>query len=299
MTGLARRASPSVFDHDSTTSGAWAISAPAGVTAGDLLVMKAGGIGTFTWSSGGPTGWALLKDEASNVNVHGTMWAKIATGSDSYSITPSVGVKGGATVEAYTGADAGVLVEAVASGVSTGVASVVPSLLTTLDDQWLSYMTISRHPTGAVRTLSTSDGSDTELHDHGTSSGPTNDHTFGSWDSNRALAHGTQARTVTISTSTESQFAWVAASLRPLGSASGALSAFELDAPAAAAALLGGLSAFELTAPAPSSGKAGGLSGFFLAAPLPTGHPGNSGIYVFDGEAWAAATLNVYGDDGW
>lgn len=294
---LGRRSS-STFAHDTTTAGAWAITAPAGVTAGDLLVMKVAGIGTFTWSTP-PAGWALIKDEASNVNAHATMWAKIATGSDSYSITPSAGVKGGATVEAYTGGDAGVLIEAATSGVSTGVASVTPSVTTTLDDQWMTYAVIGRHPTGAARTLTTSDGSDTELYDHGTSSGPTNDSTFGSYDSNRALAHGVLSRTVTISTSTESQFAWVAASIRPVGSFSGALSAFDLLAPQAAPELLGGLSAFSLTGPAPSAGKAGGLSGFFLAAPAPAGGPTDSGIYLFNGTTWEAAHVYVYGDDGW
>jgi hypothetical protein len=286
---IARRASPSTFPHDTTASGTWAISAPAGVTAGDLLVMKAGGIGTFTWT--GPTGWTLIVDEASNSNVHVTMWAKIATGSDSYSITPSVGVKGGATVECYTGIDGAVLIEAAAHGVATAVASVVPSLVTTLDGQWLTYATISRHPTGAVRTLSTSDGSDTELYDHGTSSGPTNDSTFGSYDSNRALAHGTLSRTVTISTSTESQFAWVAASIRPAGSG--------LDAPESAPELLGGLSGFSLSGPAPSSGKAGGLSGFYAVASLPAGGAPDSGIYVFNGTTWQAATISVYDGESW
>lgn len=294
---IARRASPSTFAHDTATAGAWAVSAPAGVTAGDLLVMKAGAIGTFTWT--GPSGWTQLVEEASNANLRVTMWAKIATGSDSYSITPSVGVRGAASVECYTGIDSDVLVEAVAHAVSTNVSSVSPTLDTTIDGQWLTYATVSRHPTGTARTLTTSDGSDTELYDHGTGAGPTNDVTFGSYDSGRALTAGTQARTVTISTSTEAIFAWVAASIRLAGSAAGLVSALSLDAPTELPPPRGLVSALSLSAPAPSAGKAGIVSALFLAAPTATGVPGNSGIWVFNGEAWEPTTVKVYGDGGW
>lgn len=294
---IARRSSPSTFTHDSTTSGAWAISAPAGVTAGDLLVMKAGAIGSFTWT--GPTGWTLAVDEASNVNTHVTIWVKYATGSDSYSITPSSGVKGSATVEAYTGHDPNVPIEVVAHGVSTSVASVVAALTTTVDNCWISYATVSRHPTGAVRTLTTSDGSDTELLDHGTSSGPTSDVTFGSYDSNRALTHGSQSRTVTISTSTEQQFAWAAIAIRPAGAQSGALVRGELDAPTALPPLRGALVEASVTAPAPAGGKSGGIVALSLQAGLPPGSVGPSGVYVLSGGVWTPVAIRTFLNGSW
>lgn len=295
---LARRASPSTFTHDTTSSGAWAISAPAGVTAGDILVMKAGAIGSFTWT--GPTGWTLLADEASNANAHVTIWGKVATGSDVYSITPSIGVKGSATVEAYTGGDVNVPFEVAAHGVSTSVASVVAALTTTVDNDWVSYATVTRHATtGGAKTLSTSDGSDLELLDHATSTGPTSDVVFGSYDSARALAAGAQSRTVTISTGTEQQFAWAMVAIRPAGAPSGALIRAELDAPSALPPLRGALVGLSLTAPAPSSGKSGGIVALSLSAPQPAGNVGPSGVYGLAGGSWSPIGIHTLVNSEW
>jgi hypothetical protein len=294
---LARRSSPSTFTHDTTSTGAWAISAPAGVTAGDILVMKAGAIGSFTWT--GPTGWTLAVDEASNSNVHVTIWVKVATGSDSYSITPSIGVKGSATVEAYTGGDVNVPIEAVAHGVATTVGSVVAALTTTVTGDWVSYATVSRHPTAAAKTLTTSDGSDLELLDHGTSAGPTSDVTFGSYDSNRALTAGAQSRTITVNTGTEQQFAWAMVAIRPAGAPSGALVNIELDAPTALPPLRGALIAMSLTAPAPSAGKSGGIIALSLTAPQPAGSSGPSGVYSLAGGAWSPVGIHTLVNGEW
>jgi hypothetical protein len=228
-----------------------------------------------------------------------TIWGKVATGSDSYSITPSAGVKGSATVEAYTGGDVNVPFEVVAHGVGTTVASVVAALTTTVDNDWVSYATVSRHPTAAAKTLTTSDGSDTELLDHGTSAGPTSDVTFGSYDSNRALSAGAQSRTVTINTGTEQQFAWGMVAIRPAGAPSGALISTELDAPTALPPLRGALVEIALTAPAPSSGKSGAIVALSLAAPQPAGSSGPSGVYSLAGGAWSPVVIHTLVHGEW
>jgi hypothetical protein len=284
------------LNHDSGATGGWTVTKPAGTAAGHVLVAIVAAIGasvTFT----PPSGWTLIGSETTNTNINLSAYVKVAGGSEpsNYTWTPSIGVKGFATISAYDGVDTTNPIDSAASNTVTSSATVAPADTIAGTGCWLITAAVGRHNFAAARTWSTSDGSDSSRYSHGSATGSGFDYTGGVFDSNRALTSGSASRTLTTSTSTENAASWWAIALAP--AASGALQGrvyqAGVSAPAAAAAILGRVYRAFLAAAAPSGGLTGRVYKASLIPPLATGAAGQSGFYVRKSGNLSAAQVFV------
>jgi hypothetical protein len=289
--------SKSLFPHDTGATGAWSITAPAGIADDDLLLAFVGAIGTSVTFSG-LSGWTLLAAETSNANMNLSCYYKVASSeSGPYSVTPSIGAKGAAWIGAYTGVDTSTPIDAHANGLVLSSTTAPPAATLVTSGSWLATCGFGRHPF-ANHSMTTSDGSDTERDDHGSTSGSGSDYVIGVYDSNRALTSGSNGRTLTASGS-ENQFGWHAVALRPAGAAlTGRLYRAELIVPPAVPALRGRLYRAALRVPAASGGLTGRL--YRAALRVPTGGvvSGKSGVYAaVDGGLGNVAVYAVVGGE--
>jgi hypothetical protein len=284
-------------DHDGASGTTFVPSKPAGVVSGDYMLAWVEAIGTSLTVSSAPSGWTLIQSETGNANILSVLYAKVAGGSEpsSYTWTLSNSVKGRVTISAYTGVDNTTPIDATAHGTaSLNVTTAPPAVTATLTGDWLVYSAFGRHSfAGAAQSFSTSGGSDSLRHGHGSNAGAGFDVTHAVWDSNTTVSSGALSRTVTAS-GTENAIAWHAVALKSAaGTPTARVYQSMLNAPQAAPALRGRVYQSYLVAGAPSGGKTARVYQSYLVAPLASGHPGPSGMYILAGGAWHEMAVYV------
>lgn len=134
---------PTVVDSANTnvSSGATAISMPASIVAGNLLLMFAG----INIASGSPTissGWTAVGNTSNGPNLSLHVWAKVAAGGDTATITVPSSSPGGVTTYQISGWD-GVIADIGYAGAAVS-APVNPPALTmasTKDFLWFAAAT--------------------------------------------------------------------------------------------------------------------------------------------------------------
>lgn len=290
-------------DHDSASGTSFIPAKPTGVVSGDYMLAWVEAIGTSLTVSSAPSGWTLVQSETGNANILSALYAKVAGGSEpsTYTWTLSNSVKGRVTISAYSGVDNSTPIDASAHGTAgLNVTTAPPAVTGTHTGDWLVYSAFGRHSfAGVAQSFSTSGGSDSLRHGHGSNAGSGFDVTAGVWDSNTTVSSGSNSRTVTAS-ATENAIAWHAIVLKSaVGTPTGRVYQAFLTAPQAAPALRGRVYQSYLQAPASSGGKTGRVYQSYLLAPLPAGHPGPSGIWVFKNGAWTSAVPYVLKNGSW
>lgn len=281
------RVQDAAFDHDTGSTGAWTVTLGGAPTSGNVLYAVTAVIGaSVTWTP--PSGWTSIKAENGNSNINVTLWRKVAGGSEpsSYAWTPSIGAKGYAWVGEYSGVDTTTPEDATPTSNTnqSNVTTVTTTITVATANAWTITAGIGRHAfTGSAQALSTSDGSDSSRHSHGSNGGSGFDFSGRIWDSGRTLSAGADAATLTSNT-TEGAMSCVEVALRPAGAAltAGVYQSY-ITAPQAAPALRAGIYQSYITAPAASGGLTAGIYESYITAPLPAGSPGQSGVYIADG----------------
>jgi hypothetical protein len=284
------------FDHDTGATGGWVVTKPAGTVSGDVLVAFIGAIGT-TVTFTPPSGWTLLAAETSNANINYSVYYKVAGGSEpaNYTWTPSIGAKGSIQLGAYIDVDNTTPIDAHNNGLnSTGTVTTVPvavTVVTTGSD--LLTAAFGRHAFAAAHTTTTSDGSDVEQYDHGSTSGSGFDYVHAVYDSARSTTSGAATRTIT-SSGTENAYAWHAVALRPAAAAlTGRIYRMAVDVPAPPPALRGRIYRMGVRAPAAAGGKTGRIYRMAVVVPAAGGASGKSGFYAAAGGSLGNVTISA------
>lgn len=136
---------PSVYENASATS--VVLPYPAGVTAGELLIAHIAH-SNATAPSTNPGGWTLiLAQNNDGGGASGAMWYKIATGSETGSVTFTTSATAGRVtgiMERWTGIDTATPIDAPAAGASTGIqtAFTSPSISTATAGAVVVHQTI-------------------------------------------------------------------------------------------------------------------------------------------------------------
>lgn len=126
--------------NQSVASTSWAVPYPAGIAAGDLLVLHMLTSATVT----SPAGWTLIYNETVVTNPRGGVWIKVAAGTETGNLTVSVGsATGAAQMHRYTGVDTTTPQDAAATNVSlnatTDATIDLPAITTVTANAWLVY----------------------------------------------------------------------------------------------------------------------------------------------------------------
>lgn len=220
--------------NQTTAATTWNVAYPAGISAGDCLVL-------FISSNGGapsatpPTGWTEVFREASTVtNPRGGLYIKIATGSESGTLAVTMtSTTGNAQMLRYTGVDATTpqdVTRSIVENSGTTVANVVLPSITTVTNgamlvfvgAWNSSSRTSTAPAGSTERIDF-------IADGGTAKAGT------LADEIDATAGATGTRTLTSSSGTGIANWGAMMALRPAGTA-GAVTAVAATATAAAPA---------------------------------------------------------------
>jgi hypothetical protein len=281
MTTPSLRAS-TLFTHDTGATGGWVVTKPAGTASGDLLLAFVGAIGTSVTFTA-PSGWTLLAAETSNTNINFSVYYKVAGGSEpaNYTWTPSIGAKGGVLLEAHIDVDNTTPIDAHNNGLNSSNVTTAPATLSVVTTgSELITAAFGRHAFAAAHTTTTSDGSDVEMADHGSSSGSGFDYVLAGYDSARSTTSGAASRTMT-SSGTENAYAWHAVALRPAAAAlTGRIYRMAVNVPTPAPALRGRIYRMTVKAPAAAGGKTGRIYRMAVQVPAPGGASGKSGVYA-------------------
>jgi hypothetical protein len=294
MTTPSLRAS-TLFTHDTGATGGWVVNKPAGTVSGDVMVAFVGAIGTSVTFTA-PSGWTLLAAETSNTNINFSVYYKVAGGSEpsSYTWTPSIGAKGGVQLESHIDVDNTTPIDAHANGLNSTNVTTVPAAVTVVTTgSELLTAAFGRHAFAAAHTTTTSDGSDVELADHGSTSGSGFDYTLAVYDSARSTSSGAASRTIT-SSGTENAYAWHALALRPAAAAlTGRIYRMAVDVPSPPPALRGRIYRMGVKAPAAAGGKTGRIYRMAVRVPAPGGTSGKSGFYAAAGGSLGNASISA------
>jgi hypothetical protein len=204
------RAVGSVFN-DSASTGI-IVPVPAGTQDGDQLIAVIGAILQTTITP--PAGWTLIQAQDAGANLRVWSYRRLASGEPAnYTWTLASSTKNHGIMLGYTGVDSTSPVTATSGTSSSGTSHASPAV-TVPNEGWLITHVAARHvTTGAATTWTTSDGSDAERADHGSTAG-SQDISGAVYDSARALSAGSASRTLTSSQS-ESLIALQSIALTP------------------------------------------------------------------------------------
>jgi hypothetical protein len=289
--------------HDTATAGSISVSGPSGFGTGHIATLWLEALGAAT--SGGLTtaGWVqqVIENSNSNLQIIGFTGKFSDVGAGPWSVSQSAGSKCRFKASAYAGVDLTTILDGTPTHSQVTTASTASvSVVSSVSGSWLSYDALGVHAFGAAQTATTSDGSDTVVDVHGSTSGSGTDLVGLAGDSRRTLTAGTQTRTVTFSSGSQTHVAQAAMMLLPSGAALTArVYQADVTAPQAAPALRARLYQALLTTGAPSGGLTARLYQANLMSPLPAGHPGTSGMYTLKGGAWTGAVPYTLKNGSW
>lgn len=177
-----------------TAGTSWAIPYPSGIAAGDLLVLH---VVTNGGGATDPSGWTIIYDEATLANPKGGLWIKVATGSESGTLTfTTSSTTGAAQMFRYTGVDTTTPLDGTPTSVVNSATTntvVTPSITTTTANTMLVYACGANSGTTTV-----SSATGTERVDHG-SLGGTGARAGALYDEAVAASGATGTRTQTLS----------------------------------------------------------------------------------------------------
>lgn len=282
MTSIVQRASASVNADTATAS--FVVNKPTGTASGDVLIGIVGQLVTNTITP--PSGWTSIELESADANIRLQAWYKVAGGSEPSTYTWAVSAtKGFAWIGCYENVDNSTPVDVSSDGNSTTTNTVTASATLATAGDWLVTVAFGRHGFNTARSLSTSDGSDTNRYTHGSASVSGFDYVGAVWDSSRDLTTGSASRTLTANTGTETGLSWLAIGLKPAvpPTLKARVTQASASAPQALPPLRARVVQAALSALAPSGGLTGRVLQASLSAPLPAGSPGKSGAYVAAG----------------
>jgi hypothetical protein len=179
-------------------------------------------IGAATYGGLTTAGWVQQVTETSNTNVQilGFTGKFSDVGAGPWSVSQSAGSKCRFKASAYAGVDQTNVLDGTPTHSQVNSASTASvSVTSTLAASWLVYDAVGIHAFGSAQTATTSDGSDTVVDVHGSTSASGSDFVGLAADSRRDLSAGTQTRTVTFSSGTQTHVAQAAMMLRAAATA--------------------------------------------------------------------------------
>lgn len=145
----------------------WAVAYPSGISAGDILLLHIStNGGAVTSSSLTGAGWTEVFKPATVTNPRGGLWLKVASGSESGTITvTTASTTGNAIMFRYTGVDTTTPQDATATTIEdtsgTDTTTDIPSITTVTDGAMLIYANAGNSSTVTMT------AADTERVDHG------------------------------------------------------------------------------------------------------------------------------------
>jgi hypothetical protein len=126
------------------TTGSLTLTIPAGVQAGDLLLvvgaMNNGGNASYDWAT--PSGWTKKDDRSVGSNFYGVVYSKVAVSGDAgatLTLASSNTGKSCGVVAAYSGCDQGTPIDVLtgASETTAATAHTTPTVVSTQDQDWV------------------------------------------------------------------------------------------------------------------------------------------------------------------
>jgi hypothetical protein len=204
-----------------------AVPMPSTAAAGDKLYVITGSIGSNAGEVTVPAGWSKAFELSTGGSLRALLCTKTAAPGDAGTTVtwtyPSSGRTFGLSV-AYSGVD----VDASDLVSATGVNELesgpwpTPSLSLSAGD-WLLTAAVGRENPGTAtaKSWANADTSDVERFDVSSTAEPSINISAALWDSNRALAAGTAARTITASLPFTNSQVWAARIPAPVGAAPG------------------------------------------------------------------------------
>lgn len=144
------------------TSGSLALTIPASVQAGDLLIVVAamnnGGNAAYNWSV--PSGWTKKDDRSVGSNLYGVVYSKVAVSGDSgatLTLASSNTGKSCAILVAYSGCDQATPIDvlAAASETTSTTTHTTPTVNTTQDQDWVIIAAVQSDSTTESWTTAT------------------------------------------------------------------------------------------------------------------------------------------------
>jgi hypothetical protein len=203
--------------HDTASTGNVSVAGPSGFGTGHVATLWIEALGNATYGGLTTAGWVQQVIENSNTNLQliGFTGKFSDVGAGPWTMSQSGGTKCRIKVSAYAGVDQTNVLDGTPTHSQVNSASSASvSATSALAGSWLVYDAIGEHTFGAVQTATTSDGSDTVVEVHGSSSASGNDFVGLAADSRRGLSAGTQTRTVTFSSGTQTHVVQAAMMLR-------------------------------------------------------------------------------------
>ena len=179
---------------------------------GDVLIAFAANINQSNINT--PTGWTVLATQLAGSSLRMVAyWRRASAEPLSNTWTVATASRSWAWVGAYSGVSTS-LIPQIATATDTGLTLDCPAI-SVLPDGWLINAHAGRHSTdGTVDTFHISDGSAAERFEFGTNA-PTNDATGSVYDSDRPLAAGSYARTITAELSSQAVCSTMSIALAP------------------------------------------------------------------------------------
>lgn len=272
------------FTNEDTASNSYVVTKPSGMATGDYVYLVAGNIAAITMTP--PAGFTQVQLMASGTNIRLGVWRRKIDGSEGSTFTVSLASTSKGFIAAVPGSaiDATTPEDASADGTtSSGSATTSPSVTVGIANARTLYFTMSRHAFGN-KTLSHSDGSDSVLGSHGSTSVSGFDYSYLVAYSNRDLGTGAAGRVETISATTESEWAWVAISLKPGTPVPPKARVYQLGVSAPGATAPAKARVYKIGISAPSTGGGARARVYMLSLSAPSrSNAGKSGFYYCDG----------------